>query len=645
MKQVSNRHLIGFAAVVLVALIAVYWNHFDNSFHFDDSHTIVSNSFIREIGNVPLFFQDARTTSTLPPNQAYRPMVTTLNAIDFWLGKSLNPKTFHWHIFLEFILLLILFYFLLIRIFEKVDSNKHRLVALLATAFFAFHTATAETINYVIARSDGFSTLMVVAGMLIQISTNGWKKNLGLIPFLLGCLAKPTALMLAPLLFLYELFLEQPSVLVQKEKIRWNGKLIRLFRRTGAYFLLGFFAYFFTQSMASETWVRNTVASPIEYLNTQLYVIALYVKVFFLPAHLSADPDLQLISEFFTAQTLGGLLVISMLLVMAFCFGKKRETLPISFGILWFFVALLPSSSIVPLADVMNHHRTFFPYLGLTMALSWSVFLVWRRFSVKQSNQMARIAFGVGIFSVFALHAFGTYERNEVWHNEESLWKDVAEKSPNNGRGLMAYGLQLLEKGDTGGALKYLEKASRTSFGKHPYLVVNLARCYAADGQNQRAKQYFELSLTGGDNFPECHYHYAIWLAEQGELQAAHVQISDLLRVSPSHADARRIKDALEAEMTKRAEQKSNRETAEKYVALSLQYYQAGRFQECVEMCEKAVAVQPDYADAYNNMCSAYNKLSQYELAVLACEKALAIKPDFELAKNNLKWSRYQLNK
>src|SRR5574337_861393 len=84
------------AALSLVAVCATYSNHFHNDFHFDDSHTIYNNMYIRDIKNIPLFFKDARTTSSFPPNQAYRPGLTTLNAIDYWLMRkfkdSLMPR-------------------------------------------------------------------------------------------------------------------------------------------------------------------------------------------------------------------------------------------------------------------------------------------------------------------------------------------------------------------------------------------------------------------------------------------------------------------------------------------------------------------------------------------------------------------------
>ena len=73
--------------LLLVALVAAYANHFHNSFHFDDAHTIENNAAIRELRNIPMFFRDATTFSSLPSNQSYRPLVSTLLAIDYSLGR------------------------------------------------------------------------------------------------------------------------------------------------------------------------------------------------------------------------------------------------------------------------------------------------------------------------------------------------------------------------------------------------------------------------------------------------------------------------------------------------------------------------------------------------------------------------------
>ena len=61
------------AALVGLMLCAVglaYANHFRNGFHFDDSHAIVDNAYLRSLKNVSLFFTDAQCFSAFCPPTA-----------------------------------------------------------------------------------------------------------------------------------------------------------------------------------------------------------------------------------------------------------------------------------------------------------------------------------------------------------------------------------------------------------------------------------------------------------------------------------------------------------------------------------------------------------------------------------------------
>jgi tetratricopeptide (TPR) repeat protein len=72
------------------------------------------------------------------------------------------------------------------------------------------------------------------------------------------------------------------------------------------------------------------------------------------------------------------------------------------------------------------------------------------------------------------------------------------------------------------------------------------------------------------------------------------------------------------------------------YINLSLQHYQNGEWEQCVEASIEALNINPSSATAYNNICAAYLQLEDFDRAILACNKALALRPDFPLAKNNL---------
>ena len=66
-------------------------------------------------------------------------------------------------------------------------------------------------------------------------------------------------------------------------------------------------------------------------------------------------------------------------------------------------------------------------------------------------------------------------------------------------------------------------------------------------------------------------------------------------------------------------------------------------FKKCIEACEKAIVINPNYKEAYNNICSAYSAMGQFKEAVEACEKSLVIDPNYTRAKNNLLFAQKQL--
>ena len=100
-ETATTRRRIGEAMLATALLFVIaYGGSWRNSFHFDDSHVIETNPAIRSLANIPRFFADARTFSSLPDNQTYRPIVTMTLAIDHAIasattGNGLDPRPYH----------------------------------------------------------------------------------------------------------------------------------------------------------------------------------------------------------------------------------------------------------------------------------------------------------------------------------------------------------------------------------------------------------------------------------------------------------------------------------------------------------------------------------------------------------------------
>jgi tetratricopeptide (TPR) repeat protein len=610
-------------AVGLLALIllATYSNHFQNSFHFDDAHTIVNNAAIRELQNIPLFFRDAATFSSLPSNQSYRPLVSTLLAIDYSLG-GLKPLSFHTSIFALFVALTFLVAFVISRLLGNVSTSPRNLwISVIAAALYGLHPANADTINYIISLSEVVSTLGVVSSFAVYLAFPHLRRYyIYALPAASTILAKPTASIFAVLFAVYHILF--PNSASRRPVLARIAETLTPFVICVAMLLL-------VQRMTPRTWASGA-PNAYNYLITQPYVALLYFKTFFWPADLSADYDLNPFSSTNDPRFWVGVVFIILLLTMSILSARPKQTRVISFGLLWFLIALLPTS-LFPLAEVMNDHRTFLPYIGLIMSAAGVLALLFQS-RIAQTDS-ARVALSFATLLILSTTGYATFQRNKVWQTEETLWRDVTIKSPQNPRGLMNYGNVLMAKADFTGALDYFHRALAIA-PQYSVLFVNLAIAEDATNQAALAEQHFKEGMRLAPSSPDNYTFYARYLLAHSRMQEANTLIRGALSLSPNDVTARDLLAQVDQQQM---------QTPESYLALSLQRYNEGRYQESIAACQAALQLRPNYAEAWNNICAANNKVSRYQEAAAACEQALRYKPDFELARNNLVYAREML--
>lgn len=476
--------------LLLAGVTVVYLNHFDNGFHFDDAHTVENNPAIQSLSNIPRFFRDATLFSTLPDHQMYRPLVSATLAIDYRLGGGLEPFYFHLSTFIWFLAQLVCMFVLFAALLNKTAPHpRNAWLALFACAWYGLNPCCAETVNYVVQRGDLLSTLGVVAGLTIAVA---WPKQrrygIYLVPAALGALAKPPALMFAPIYFCYLLLFEEGGSFYFWERGEF-GAWRRALRRSAPAAAACLGLYLLQDAMTPATFEPGG-ASAWRYWITQPYAAVYYAKSLFLPTELSADTDWEPFSNVFQTPAVVGLVFVAALVAIAARTSRDLETRPIAFGIFWFFSALVPTA-VVPLAEVVNDHRMFFPLVGLTLAVcAWAGTTVVRRLESLNPFCDARAWVVAAAAAALPLYGWGTYKRNEVWHTEESLWLDVVEKSPRNGRGLMNYGLTQMAAGRYRRALEYFERAQALT-PNYAILEINLGIVKGALGRDAEAEAHF----------------------------------------------------------------------------------------------------------------------------------------------------------
>lgn len=674
----DNRNILFIGLLFLVILIGAYYNHFNNDFHFDDSHTIVNNVHIRKLSNIPEFFTNPQMFSASPAHWGLRPFVTTTLAIDYWLAGGLKPFYFHLSTFLWHILLCVLLFFIYKKLLLNTLQQKWvGYAAILAAGWFAIHTANAETLNYIISRSDVLSTFCIVASFAVYLLFPAKRKYyFYLIPAMLGVFAKETMLVLVMILFFYKLLFEKELSITDLFKKKNFKPVIQT-----VVTLLPLFVALVALQVYTLSKVKaiDGITNPWGYyVLTQSYVWLRYFLAFFIPGNLSADSDWGVIRNVFDERILCGLIFVAALITTIVKTSAKKETRTIAFGLIWFAVSLLPTS-LAPFAEVTNDHRMYFPFVGLV--LSVVSFSGLKLAQVTQNTAALKKAIvGLSLFSLMlmGLHAFGVYQRNKVWKTEESLWLDVTVKSPANGRGLMNYGLTQMAKGNYDVANDYFQR----SLIYNPYyhtLFINIGILKGATGKAAEANEYFQKAILYGSKYVEPYAFYARFLLKNNRLNEAILMAEKALTIDPYSVMALNISmavysqfgywdklvdaanktlaiqpgDATALALLQTAKNKpattiaavTKTSTSDDYINLSLTYYNQKEYQKCIDACLEALKLKPNNADAYNNIGAAYNQLGQWQKGVDACTKALQLNPNHQLALGNLNWAKSQLKK
>jgi tetratricopeptide (TPR) repeat protein len=600
-------------ALAAIAITLAYANFFHNSFHFDDSHVIESNVYIRSLANVPKFFSDAHTFSSLPQNSTYRPLVTLSYALDYHFGGGLNPVAFH---VTQMVLLLILGALLMV-FYGRITNQT---IALAAATIFCVHTANTETMNFLSSRSELISAIGVILAFIL------WQRGSRaayLIPLAIGALAKAPVVVFGPLLFAYAKIVGKKS---------WREALKAALPST----ILGIVLLVLLGRMNAPEWTSGG-GSAYRYAISQPFIWFHYVRLFFFPIGLTADSDWQPFESIFDTRAMAGFLFAIALIAFARMLTKRDDTRVAAFGIAWFFIALIPASSFFPLAEVTNEHRLFFPFIGLTLAV------------LSLLPQKALVP--VCVAAVIAL-GVGTYQRNKVWRTEETLWADVIVKSPNNGRAWMNYGLTQMEKGSLVAARDSFSRAALLT-PNYSTLEINRGIVEGALGHADEAEPHFRRALELV-NDAYGHYFYGRWLVDAGRGAEAEPHLREALRMSPAYAANRALlirllyaRDAADAKSlnddTKVIDAASAltipKRTYDEHFRAGLALIQQRRFLDAAIENRSALAIDATSPDALNNLGWALGQMGYIEEAKRAFRRALELRPGDVLAQNNLRWA------
>jgi Flp pilus assembly protein TadD len=468
-----------FSYLLLIMLIGflAYANTFGVPFVLDDLESINRNEVIRDLGNY------------LPGGPGY----------DFlfrrWFGYFTFALNYHfgglnvagYHLFnLTVHICTALLVYALVRLTLRTpflaDSKvapQAAATALLAALFFVAHPVQTQAITYTVQRLTSLCTLFYLLALVLYVasrlrsevprqenergrqSPGSWRMPLlltgSVVSAVLAMCTKEIAFTLPMAALLYEVCFFRGA---------WQRRAMLLLPLLLTVALIPILVLS-DESLPATGGLPQTEADipRLDYLFTQFRVLVTYLRLLVLPINQNLDYDYPLYSTFFTPPVfLSFLLLAAVFALTLYLFWRTRTCTPvvlkqkskhfpassyqlpapelrlIAFGIFWFFLTLAVESSLIPIADVIFEHRLYLPSIGVAVAMATAIILAREKTITFYGGKIPMIAATMIIIAL----TMATWQRNQVWQNEVSLWGDVARKSPGKHRPWFNLGTHLM---------------------------------------------------------------------------------------------------------------------------------------------------------------------------------------------------------
>ena len=640
--------------VLIILPSIVYFNSLHGAFQFDDRNLLTK----KWISDLDSFDANVELSSIVT-----RPMLLWSFAANNHLDDK-NTFGFHLVNLTLHILVTLLIFTVLIRIKKVISKGyisqyqaNHKLVhkttgtlfiPFSTTLIFALHPINTDAVTYISSRSSLLATFFYLLTIhffvetLIPSRTVKNRLSLALLTILgtyLALASKLIAITL-PVIILF-LFLVH--------------HVPKYFPDSAQYFRITTMLWFFGCGgivLVTVAYLSNLLYLPkdqgfelyggVPYLLVQFKVIIFYyLTKFVFPFNLNVDSGFPF-TDFATDLGISfSIFIVVSIIISVLKWGNIWTKL----GIIWFFLSLSPTSSIVPLNDLAVEHRMYLPMsLGLCLVTGWMLSCF------KRNIQIFSLILIVLSFSML------TAQRNKVWINEITLWSDSIIKNPNSPRVHNNLGKAYYEAGQLKNARFHLETSvfSIPRYVKSQFNVDNLKsiveekRINSDKFQKNNLANNKEISIKA--DFAEPHYNLASVYLDLGQLDAAEFQYRAAIKLNPSYYEAefglgsvknKKNEYGLAIEHFIKSIDLMREETGQSDYALGRLnlgevYGKTQRYNKAIIELNRAIEADSSMFIAHYNLGTAYMLRDSLDKAENSLKDCLALKPNYEPALFNL---------
>ncbi|WP_277558627.1 tetratricopeptide repeat protein [Ereboglobus sp. PH5-10] len=599
-RSPAHRRRIWVAVLALVlATAAAYHNSFSGEFIFDDIWSISRNESIRQL-----------STAFSPPNTfgetvSGRPLLNFSFAINYRIsGKEV------WSYHLGNLLIhvaagLSLFGLArrtllrpVLRAYFGGDSST--LVAFVIAALWLLHPLQTESVTYIVQRAESLMALFYILTLYCFVrgvdsaGARTFWLALSVAACLLGMASKEVMVSAPLMVFLYDRTFAAGSF-----REAWKRRKVYHALLASTLLLLGWLVWRAggrggTAGFGTETTVWT-------YALTQIKAIPHYLRLVVWPRGQVFDYGSGVVARVSSVWP-QALLLVALGGATVWALIRKPA---LGFPGFLFFAVLAPSSSVIPVAtQTMAEHRMYLPLAATVSAIAVAAWLVAGR-----RSQWLLIAAAAAL-------AVATFQRNAVYRDQLSLWRDVVAGVPGNARAHNNLGNLYAEKNMPERALAHCRRAIELNpnfaqaYNNYGYALAKLER-------HQEALAYYDKALGFREHGSE------IALANRGYSLFC---LGRLDEATDDFIAALKIRSDCTAALSNYGN-----------VLCSL-----GRYDEALAMLDKAVAVDPKFATAWNNRGNVFSARGTDTDEALRCYKlAAGLDPSLWAAVDNV--ARYLL--
>jgi len=431
-------HPMSLVGLVVVTLLVYAASLSNGILNWDDNKYLLESPYLQDLS-----FNGIKAIFSNFYMGNYHPLTSLSWAIEYSLA-GFNPKLYHaTNLLLHVLNTLLVFYFVR-------RLLKDHWAGVLAALIFALHPMHVESVAWIAERKDVLYTFFFLYSLIfyLRYAESGKQADylVSIVFFCLSLLSKSAAVVLAPVLFVLDYFLQK------KLNARLLYEKIPFFALSVAFGLL---------ALASQGKAMEENFAPqfpiLQRLLIVCYNFDYYLISFFVPFKLSplhpypVNPGNPLPLLFYLAP------ILPLLLAGIIYHFKKYRILLIT-GLAFFLLSLSMVIQLIPVGRAIVAERyTYVAYIGLSIVIVSFVLRQLR--SGKTKPRLGKRAPILVLIMGLLIFAFISNVRLSVWKDSDSLFSDVIEKYPEDAWAYYNRGLTRFFKQDMDGAIEDYSKS------------------------------------------------------------------------------------------------------------------------------------------------------------------------------------------